>query len=202
MLNKIKRFFTVSPYLCGCSADIDFKWWERASNWILIAENNTRENINKRYYEDEYNKIYEELHLNTKLTNISIESKNMLDSLEERRTTIENNRIQIIKDLNRTFNKSSSFGEGTKGRDQLMDVLEVVSFKYTGIGYVQGMNFVVAALLYHSTPTVTLGLISYMFENFQLWDIYAENLVGVHYHNSKLTELTIKYLPKLSDHLK
>lgn len=126
----------------------------------------------------------------------------MLSSLEERRTTIENNRVQIIKDLNRTFNKSSSFGESTKGREQLMEVLEVISFKYTGIGYVQGMNFVVAALLYHSTPPVTLGLMSYMLENFQLCDVYAENLVGVHYHNSKLTELTTKCLPKLSEHLK
>ena len=217
---------------------------------------------------------------------------------------IEENRTQIIKDINRTFNKSSTFGEGTEGQTQLKNVLEVIAFKYTGIGYVQGMNFLVAALLYHSSPYVTLGLMSHLLENLQFCDIsvrfnnieiiiqfwnnekghsnvhllyctlnshlpgsnllliisqfikfkainiiffkfsfistfitqaivlkspiieegiwmfiliisklnnylniiksdwYAENLVGVHYHNKKLWELTAQYLPELSLHLK
>ena len=156
--------------------------------------------INK-YYQEEYKTIYTELHSNATSMSFSNLNSSMIHSLEERKITIENNRVQIIKDLNRTFNKSSSFGEGSEGRKLLLDVLEIISFKYTGIGYVQGMNFVVASLLYHSTPSVTLGLMSYLLENFQLWDVYAENLVGVHYHNNKLTELTLMHLPKLSEHL-
>ena len=126
----------------------------------------------------------------------------MNQHLENRRVKIEENKTQIIKDINRTFNKSTTFGEGTEGQKKLMDVLEVISFKYTGIGYVQGMNFLVAALLYHSSPAVTLGLMSHLLENLQLCDIYAENLVGVHYHNSRLWDLIAKHLPKFADHLK
>lgn len=83
-----------------------------------------------------------------------------------------------------------------------MNVLEVVALKYTGIGYVQGMNFVVAAFLYHCSPAVTLGLMSYLLEDLQLCDVYAENLVGVHYHNQRLIKLLEKHLPNLDKHLK
>jgi hypothetical protein len=69
--------------------------------------------------------------------------------IERRRETIETNKLQILKDLNRTFINTKAFGTDTEGRKQLMDVLEVVSLKYTAIGYVQGMNYVVAGILYH-----------------------------------------------------
>lgn len=49
-----------------------------------------------------------------------------------------------------------------------MNVLEVVALKYTDIGYVQGMNYLVAALLYHSSPSVTLGLMTHLLEDVQL----------------------------------
>ena len=115
---------------------------------------------------------------------------------------IDQNRAQILKDLNRTFTKSKEFGEGTKGRNQLMDVLEVISLKYTHIGYVQGMNFMVASILYHASPAVTLGLMSHLLEDYQLCDIYSENLVGVHHHNKQLVYLLERHLPELDQHLK
>lgn len=87
---------------------------------------------------------------------------------EQRRKNIDQNKSQIIKDLNRTFTKSKEFGEGTEGRIQLMNVLEVLSLKYMGIGYVQGMNFIVAGILYHASPQVTLGLMSHLLEDYQL----------------------------------
>lgn len=122
--------------------------------------------------------------------------------MEKRRETIEQNKIQIIKDLDRTFINSKEFGKDTEGRKQLMNVLEVVALKYTGIGYVQGMNFLVAAFLYHCSPPVALGIMSHLLENLQLCDIYAENLIGVHYHNEQLSRLTEKHLPELYGHMK
>ena len=81
---------------------------------------------------------------------------------------MEKTLVQIIKDLNRTHTKDSYFGEGQKGREYLLNVLEVVSFKYTGIGYVQVMNYLVAAFLYHASPSVTLGIMTFLMEECQL----------------------------------
>lgn len=167
----------------------------------MITEEIPKDLINTRYFEDEFNMLLEEVHFKTSTNTISLSWEDKAH-LEKRRETIEQNKIQIIKDLNRTFVNSAIFGKDSEGRKHLMNVLEVVALKYTGIGYVQGMNFVVAAFLYHWSPAVTLGLMSYLLENLQLWDVYAENLVGVHYHNQRLTKLLEKHLPNLDKHLK
>lgn len=122
--------------------------------------------------------------------------------IEERRYKIEQSKIQIIKDLDRMFHDSKSFAKNSDGRKQLMNTLEVISLKYTGIGYVQGMNFVVAAILYHSSPAIALGIMSYLMEELQLCDIYSENLVGVKQHSDVMKGLVKTHLPNLDSHLK
>lgn len=167
----------------------------------MIAENaNSKEFVNSNYYEAEYAMLLKEIRAKTQSLN-SFRNPEEKQEIESRREAIEKNKVQIIKDLNRTFVDSAWFGIGTEGRDRLMDVLEVVSLKYTGIGYVQGMNFLVAAFLFHWSPAVTLGLMSHLIENWQMCDIYSENLEGVHEHNKKLAELTAKHLPEFHSFL-
>jgi hypothetical protein len=201
LVKGIKRFFQKSTYLWGCKDDFDFKWWEKAVKWIEVAEEKPINLVDKEFFETQYKTLLNEVHLKTTPNNSFSVSYDEKAEIERRRETIETNKIQILKDLNRTFINTKAFGTDTEGRKQLMDVLEVVSLKYTAIGYVQGMNYVVAGILYHWSPAVALGIMSYLIETLQLWDVYAENLVGVHYHNRSLTNLVEKHLPDLYKHL-
>lgn len=201
LVKGIKRFFQKSTYLWGCKDDFDFNWWEKAVKWIEIAEEKPLHLVDKEFFETQYRILLGEVHLKTTPNSSFSVSYEERADIERRRETIEKNKLQIIKDLDRTFINSKAFGTDSEGRKQLMDVLEVVSLKYTAIGYVQGMNFFVAGILYHSSPAVALGIMSHWIENLQLWDVYAENLVGVHYHNERLTSLVEKHLPDLFSHL-
>ena len=60
--------------------------------------------------------------------------------------------VQIEKDLDRTYNEHKYFGENGKGKQQLQELLQILTMKYSWIGYVQGMNYLCAAVLYHSQP--------------------------------------------------
>lgn len=201
-LRGITRFFKKSKYSWGWIDDLNLKWCETASNWVIHVERMSKEQISPEYFEDEYRRLYDEVYWNhPSITNLH-QSEEAIKHNEQRRKNIDQNKSQIIKDLNRTFTKSKEFGEGTEGRIQLMNVLEVLSLKYMGIGYVQGMNFIVAGILYHASPQVTLGLMSHLLEDYQLWDIFSENLVGVHYHNGVLVKLFEKHIPRLYEHFK
>lgn len=112
----IKRFFQSSSYSCGCKDDLDFKCCQTASRWLLLSENNDKNLINKNYFEDEYNALLTEVHYKpteevkrqSAVSRDSGNSENELRrELELRRQTIEDNKIQIIKDLNRTFVNSA-----------------------------------------------------------------------------------------------
>lgn len=60
---------------------------------------------------------------------------------------------QIEKDIDRSYFNDTYFDEGKPGWIQLEEILKVLAFKYFGwIGYVQGMNFIVATLLCHASP--------------------------------------------------
>ena len=171
-----------------------------ASKWIIISEGKSRLKIPKNYFAEEYQILLDELHNKVNNSSLSYAPDEKLE-LERRREKIVENKIQIIKDLDRTFYESKNFGKDSEGRKQLMNLLEVISLKYTDIGYVQGMNFVAAAIINHASPAVSLGIFSHLIENLLLCDIYAENLVGVTYHNGILIKLVGKHLPELNKHL-
>jgi hypothetical protein len=61
----------------------------------------------------------------------------------------EGQRIQIEKDIDRTLTNHEYFGAGKEGQENLRTILKILALKYAEIGYVQGMNFLVVALLYH-----------------------------------------------------
>lgn len=98
----------------------------------------------------------------------------------------EQHLIQIEKDIDRTMSKDSYFGEGKEGQEHLRTLLKIMALKYTDIGYVQGMNFLVVSLLYHCSPEITLFLMTILLEDHELCDVYREDVQGLHYHNNQI----------------
>lgn len=96
--------------------------------------------------------------------------------------------------------QDSYFGEGKEGQEHLRVLLKIIALKYTDIGYVQGMNFLVVSLLYHCSPEITLFLITVLFEDYELCDVYREDMQGLHSRNAIIKDIIQKKLPDLYDH--
>ena len=64
------------------------------------------------------------------------------------------------------------FGEGAGGQRELRRVLVAFSKYDLEIGYVQGMNFVVAALLYHASEEIAFWLFVALIDQLELRDVY------------------------------
>jgi hypothetical protein len=112
----------------------------------------------------------------------------------------ESDIIQIEKDIDRTLTNHEYFGKGKKGQELLRTILKILSFKYGDVGYVQGMNFLVATFLYHCSPEITLFLITVLMEDYELYDIYREDVAGLHARNTRLKNLVELRLPNISAH--
>lgn len=56
---------------------------------------------------------------------------------------------QILKDLPRTYPDCPTYSSNSEFRSMLKRILEAYSVYDLEAGYVQGMNMIVAALLYH-----------------------------------------------------
>jgi len=103
--------------------------------------------------------------------------------------------------MNRTYLNHTFFGINRPGRAQLRALCEVIATKYTGIGYVQGINFLAAAILYHCDPHVALYFTSYLFEDCELCDVYREDMSGLHSHNKVIKNVIRMKCPEVYSHL-
>jgi len=113
----------------------------------------------------------------------------------------EENFSQIDKDLTRTYTSIKFYCKESKGRRDLSKLLRILLLKYTGIGYVQGMNFLCAALLYHAEPEIALIFVTYLYEECELCDIYKDDLAGLHERNAQIKNLIALKLPDLYQHM-
>jgi hypothetical protein len=75
---------------------------------------------------------------------------------------------KIKQDVNRTVPNSDYFQEGGYGYDSVVSVLATFTLYDQSCGYVQGMNFLVAALVFHCGPEISFWLLTTLFEDFQL----------------------------------
>lgn len=98
--------------------------------------------------------------------NYSADPNDSIDTITHHK--FESQQVQIEKDIDRTLNNHEYFGDGKQGQEYLREILKILALKYTDIGYVQGMNFLVVALLYHCSPEITLFLITVLIEDFEL----------------------------------
>lgn len=80
--------------------------------------------------------------------------------------------LQIRRDLNRSFPDCSFFSENAPGQIILERLLITICKYDPNIGYVQGMNFVAGALLYHCSEDIAFWLFVSLIEDHEMRDIY------------------------------
>lgn len=85
---------------------------------------------------------------------------------------MEEDLAQIKRDLGRTFPKCEYFAEGREGQPLMERILATFSKYDPKIGYVQGMNFIVGALLYHCSEEIAFWLFVTLVEDHDMRDIY------------------------------
>jgi len=90
--------------------------------------------------------------------------------------------MQVKKDLNRTRPNCSLFREGGLGQKALENVLITYSKYDRQVGYVQGMNFIVGVLLYHSSEEIAFWLFVSLMEDYEMREIYLSGLPGLYKH--------------------
>jgi len=64
----------------------------------------------------------------------------------------------------------------------LKRVLLAFSWNYPDIGYVQGMNFIAASLLFHANEVVTFGCMGLLLNQFAMWEVYQQGMNGYEKH--------------------
>jgi hypothetical protein len=89
----------------------------------------------------------------------------------EGKTVSQSIRENIEKDVVRTFS-SNKYLSSEAVRSRLQRLLECVALVYPHIGYVQGMNFIAATLLYHCDEFCSLSIIRILFEQLELKDMF------------------------------
>jgi len=101
---------------------------------------------------------------------------------------------QIQKDLYRTFPNHKAFRkttEGTTDITQLKNILRAIVKHNPGIGYVQGMNYIVGSLFHHTCEPVAFWVFDIMVNYYNLRNMFSHNLVGLYIH-SQMIDLLIE----------
>lgn len=123
------------------------------------------------------------------LQHITIESETYKKYLE-----------QIEIDLTRTYPDIEYFTIGL-GVEALRRVLKTFVTYHYQMGYVQGMNYIVCALLWHASEVDAFWLFVILMDEYKLRENYLYRFPGVTKHSEISESLIEKYLPKLSLHL-
>ena len=91
--------------------------------------------------------------------------------------------IQIEKDIKRTFSAQNYFNnsENAKGYNRLKRILGAIS-AYRDVGYVQGMNYIAASLLWHCDEDIAYYILVQLFDKLGAAQVYAGDLSGIQRH--------------------
>ena len=68
------------------------------------------------------------------------------------------------------------------------------------VDYVQGMNFIVGALLWHCSETMAFWLFVALIEDYEMRDVYLPGLPGMFKHNQLIEFVSMEHLKKLYSH--
>ena len=93
---------------------------------------------------------------------------------------------QIQKDITRTYPPTIIFIHKEKILKKLENVLKAFSAYDNKIKYCQGMNFIVAFLLYHCEEYVAFWLFVSLMEEYDLRSAYMENFPGLKLHVNRV----------------
>ena len=103
---------------------------------------------------------------------------------------------QIDLDLARTYPDELYFNRHA-GQAALRRCLLAFSKYDLELGYVQGMNFIMASLLWHATEVDAFWLFVRLIEDYELRDTYLPKLPGLAKHCQIIHLLILEFLPQL-----
>ena len=113
----------------------------------------------------------------------------------------EETKAQIERDLTRTFPEFEFFRDSGRGTSKLRRVLTAFANYDSSVDYVQGMNFIVASLLFHCNEVISFWLFVSLIEDYELRDIYLPGLPGLYKHSQIIEILVMENLRDLYSHL-
>ena len=106
----------------------------------------------------------------------------------------------ISRDINRTFH-NERFDE--KGKIELTNVLESLSYVKRNIGYCQGMNFIAGALIYIFDCQETAFWIFLSFlDNYEITNLFVKNMPDYNLRVFQLNYYVKIYFPEIYYHFK
>lgn len=83
---------------------------------------------------------------------------------------------QIRKDVVRTYSSFNHFNtDATRGKDTLQNILICIA-DIGGIGYIQGLNFIAASVLYHCDVDYSYYIVERLFQAVDAKTLYSGNL--------------------------
>ena len=108
---------------------------------------------------------------------------------------------QINKDINRTF-YTDKF-KYSNGKEMLDNILTIIAFIRPEIGYCQGMNFIVGALInFINNEETCFWIFLHFIDNIGLKDLYVQNMPDYLIKLYQLNYLIKENFPKMHHHLK
>ena len=108
---------------------------------------------------------------------------------------------QINKDINRTF-YTEKFKTGN-GKDMLNNILTIIAFIRPEIGYCQGMNFIVGALInIFDDEEICFWIFLHFIDNIDLKTLYLQNMPDYLIKLYQLNYFIKENFPKMYNHLK
>ena len=178
---KILREYALNGYLSQENRLIFYKTFIN----IVDLKNNLKNQFSKYEIKGE---IYNET--------LSL-AKDLINNDEQ----FKNIHQQINKDINRTF-YVDKFKEGN-GKEMLDNILTLVAFIRPEIGYCQGMNFIVGALInFIDDEETCFWIFLHFLDNIGLKDLYLQNMPEYLIKLYQLNYFIKEYFPKMHHHLK
>ena len=108
---------------------------------------------------------------------------------------------QINKDINRTF-YTDKF-KYSNGKEMLDNILTLIAFIRPEIGYCQGMNFIVGALInFINDEETCFWIFLHFIDNIKLKDLYLQNMPEYLIKLYQINFFIKEYYPKMHSHLK
>ena len=125
----------------------------------------------------------------------------LVKDLTNRDEKFKNIHQQINKDINRTF-YTDKF-KYSNGKEMLDNILTLVAFIRPEIGYCQGMNFIVGALInFIDDEETCFWLFLHFIDNIGLKDLYLQNMPDYLIKLYQLNYYIKENFPKMHHHLK
>lgn len=113
---------------------------------------------------------------------------------------MENQELNLIKvDIKRTYPETPYF-QSSEAQSALLRLLGSLSKHSSSAGYTQGMNNIMASLLFHSDEVIAFELAIRLLNDYHLKEVHMSRLPGLYYHCEIVGQLIQDMLPSLSSH--